>query len=258
MRSQAEEQYINLIHKIRAKGLPTVPSKGECLSIFSHQIVLPSHEVPLLLGREVYWKGIVGELKAFIANENTVEGFEKHGCNFWGAWSEEDGSLDVDYARLLHDFNGINQLKRVITQLMTTPDSRKIVMSLWDPSTKTRQIPCVLSYQFYVENRRLHMIWTQRSVDVMIGLASDMFSAWLFNMIVAKECGLEAGEVTMNLGDCHIYQEHLAGSKRYLLNDNESHYAPSPHFKLEGELYDFDFKIVNYKPVDRIKFELKV
>ncbi len=250
-----ETQYRELINKILDTGTLKTPSKGVCLSIFNHSITLQADEIPLLLGRKMYWKGIVGELKAFIANEDTVQGFRKHGCNFWGAWSNEDGSLDVDYARLLHDFNGVNQLERVITSLREKPDSRKHIISLWDPSSKSLQVPCVLSYQWYVEDNTLHMIWSQRSVDVMVGLASDMFSAWLLNILMANTVGLKTGEVHMQLGDCHIYGAHQAGMAEYLSREI---YSKKPCAMINGDLFDFECSILGYKPEKPIKFELSV
>jgi len=212
--------------------------------------------VPLLQGRKIYFKGLVGELRAFVANEKTNEGFKKHGCNFWGSWANDDGSLDVDYARLLHDFNGVNQLERVIDSIKNKPDSRKHVISLWDPSSEATQVPCVLSYQWYVEEGKLLMIWSQRSVDVMIGLASDMFSAWLFNRLMAKTCGLEPGAVIMQLGDCHVYANHMDNMGKYLEQLRLEECLYKPHYKLEGDLYDFKLGILNYDPMPKIDFEL--
>jgi len=118
-------------------------------------------------------------------------------------------------------------------------------------------VPCVLSYQFNVTEGVLNMVWTQRSVDVMIGLPSDMFSAWLFNQVVAKTVGLEPGVVTMNLGDCHIYAEHFAQVDEYTTSVWASALM-NPKFVLLGDLYDFDLTIQDYNPDKVIKFELKV
>jgi thymidylate synthase len=258
MTSQAERQYLRLVDKIKDEGHVKTPSKGANIGIVGYTITLPPIEVPLLQGRRIFWKGIVGELKAFIANENTVEGFEKHGCNFWGAWANEDGSLDVDYARLLHDFNGTNQLKRVIKSIKEKPDSRKHVISLWDPSSRALQVPCVLSYQWIVHGGELHMIWTQRSVDVMIGLASDMFSAWLLNQLIARECGLIPGPVIMNLADCHIYVEHVDNTELYIHQYFNETALVKPTANITGNIEDFEIDIIDYYPMPAIKFDLKV
>jgi len=259
MISNAERQYMSLVQEIKETGTFKSPTKGRTLSVFHRTITILPDEVPLLQGRRIYWKGIVGELKAFMSNEDTVKGFEKHGCNFWGAWANEDGSLDVDYARLLHNFNGVNQLSRLIGSLSLTPHSRKHVISLWDPSSKALQVPCVLSYQWYVEGATLHMIWNQRSVDVMIGLASDMFSAWLLNKLVAKAVGLKAGVVYMDLGDCHIYEEHLRLVKRYIDNVWDDVEMKKPRYHLDFDsIYDFNLIVSDYNPIETMKFELKI
>ena len=257
MLSSAELQYTKLIDLIRTQGTISTPTKGPCLSIFGYTIIVQPDEVPLLQGRKIYYEGLVGELKAFVADETTVEGFEKHGCPFWGAWANDDGSLDVDYARLLHNFNGINQLRDLMYNLKKFPDSRKHIISLWDPSSKAKQVPCVLSYQWNVENGKLNMIWTQRSADVMVGLASDMFSAWLLNQVIAVSSDLEPGTVTMNIGDAHIYEAHLDKVQEYL----DSVWSTDPmrvQYVLDGNLWDFDLKILNYRPETKIKFELLV
>ena len=257
MISSAELQYLKLIDLIKTQGTKSKPTKGPCLSIFGYTIVVQPEEVPLLQGREIYWKGLVGELKAFMADETTVEGFEKHGCPFWGSWANDDGSLDVDYARLLHNFNGINQLGDLLYNLKKFPDSRKHIISLWDPSSKAKQVPCVLSYQWNVENGKLNLVWTQRSADVMVGLASDMFSAWLLNQVIAVSADLEPGTVTMNIGDAHIYEEHLAQVDEYV--DNVWEVTPRRvAYDLTGNLWDFNFAIANYKPEHKIKFKLLV
>jgi len=256
MMSQAEMQYRSLVRDILDQGYPSRPSKGLCYSVFAKHITIDPREVPLLLGRKMHPKGIVGELRAFLNNADTVRGFEAYGCNFWGAWGNEDGSIDVDYARLLHNFNEVNQLEKVLGSLKNHPDSRKHVISLWDPSSKAKQVPCVLHYQWHVKNGELHMIWSQRSVDVMVGLASDMFSAWLFNHVMADHLKLRPGTVTLQLGDCHIYDEHLVGAQEYL----SSHVAGVwlPDWDLDAtELKNFKFDLKDYNPMRVIKFELK-
>ncbi len=257
MLSTAELQYKDLIETIVNAGRNHNPTKGSCKSIFARTIILPPDEVPLLQGRKIHVKGLVGELRAFIANEATQKGFEKHGCNFWGAWANSDGSLDVDYARLLHSFNGRNQLKDLIRGIKQSPDSRKHVISLWDPSSTAKQIPCVLSYQWFVSGNKLEMIWTQRSADVMIGLASDMFSAWLFNQLIAKTVGLTPGLVTMNIGDAHIYDVHLPKVKTYV-DAIWSSPGMNPEVEIEGDIWAFDFKLSDYNVDNVIKFELLV
>jgi len=254
----AEQQYRTIVDKVMQSKIIQYPSKGECKVGVHASIYLHPDELPLIQGRKMYPQGIVGELKAFIKNAASVEEFEECGCGFWGAWANDDGSLDVDYARLLHNFNGVNQLQRVIKQLKETPDSRKIVLSLWDPSSKAKQVPCVLSYQWLVLDGELSMFWTQRSADIMVGLASDMLSAWLFNTLLAREVGLKPSTVVMNLHHCHIYKEHYNGAEEYLQLTKNKIFDPIK-YELNGKLLDdFSLKIISYPYQKSIKFDLKI
>lgn len=259
MISAAEYSYINLVKKVLNYGYVKYPTKGETKAIFGSEITLIPGEVPLLLGRKMYPRGLAGELKSFIQNASTLKEFEQNGCNFWGAWSNEDGSLDVDYARLLHNFNEINQLETLFNNIITSPDSRKHIISLWNPATNALQPPCVVHYQWFVHDGTLDMIWSQRSADIMLGLASDMFSAWLFNQLVAQHTGLKPGIVHMQLGDVHMYKEHYELAHQYLFQTTLVKAAPPKIEILGGQsIYDFKgIKISNYKPQMKIDFELK-
>jgi thymidylate synthase len=226
-----EEQYRDLVALILREGIPSTPTKGTVFNYPGYTLVLDK-EIPLLTTRKIYYEGVVGELKAFIGNASTQKEFVDKGCSFWGAWANEDGSLDVDYARLLHDFNGVNQLERVINSLRTQAHSRKHVISLWDPSSNAKQVPCVLSYQWIVNGDELDMVWTQRSTDVAIGLPSDMLSAWLFN----------------------IYEEHVEGMQELIRRLP----MQSAGYLLTGDIYDFDLKVVDYAHQEPIRFRLCV
>ena len=245
-----ETQYRLLIKRILREGHQINPSKGGCREVHSHFILLEPETVPLLSSRKIYYKGLVGELKAFLNNAQTDEEFKAYGCNFWGAWTGKE----IDYSRLLHNFNGVNQIERVIDRIITKPHSRKNVISLWDPSSDTLQPPCVMHYQWLVEGSRLNMIWSQRSADVMVGLASDMFSAWLFNQVMAKLTDYKPGNVYIQIGSAHIYDVHnpqLILDREYIENDI--------NYKLEVRSYkDFDFTIdeSTYIYQRPIRFEL--
>ena len=245
-----EEQYKYLIQEVRDYGRPIEASKGKALSIPFASIYLNAQEVPLITSRKMYPRGIIGELKAFLKNAKTNEDFVKEGCNFWGAWADKQ----IDYARLLHDFNGIDQLNRTVIGLIEKPHSRKHVISLWDPSSDTLQPPCVIHYQWQVLDGTLYMTWSQRSVDVMVGLASDMFSAWLWNQLMAKATGYQAGPVHMQLSAVHLYDVH--NPEEYLTRK-----VLKPEAELELEfysIYDWKASIKNYKHLDAIKYELCV
>lgn len=245
---QFEEQYKKLIQRIFEEGEINLASKGPNREVIGAIINIDPLEVPLLSGRQMHYEGLVGELKGFLNNVQTDEEFKKLGCNFWGAWTANG----VDYSRLLHNFNGVNQLEKVIDSLKKKPSSRKHVISLWEPGSPALQPPCVMHYQWLVQNGRLHMIWSQRSADVMIGLASDMFSAWLFNQLMALATGYRAGNVQLQIGSAHIYEVHnvVEYLNRPILSNEveyELHYT---------SIYDWDFKLLRYEHAPSIRYEL--
>ena len=247
--------YNELIKEILVDGDITKPSKGVVMSVFGR--TLRFKNLPLISSRKIYTKGIVGELRGFMNNVKTQEEFESYGCKFWKDWMNPDGTVDVDYARLLHDFNSIDQLSRVVTSLKTKPHSRKHIISIWDPSSKAKQVPCVLSYQYKVVGDRLSLIWTQRSIDVMIGLPSDMVSSWVLLHLMAEATGYIADEVIMQLGDCHIYEEHWEMADIQSKRDTSN--CPTPFMTVDFKsLQDFDVEFHNYNPLPAIKYELKV
>jgi len=232
------------------EGTYTNPSKGPAREVVGATITLDPEVVPLIQGRKMYYKGIIGELQGFLNNAQTDEEFKSYGCNFWGAWTGKG----VDYSRLLHNFNGVNQLERVADGLVKKPDSRKHVISLWDPSSPTLQPPCVMHYQWIVTDGELNMVWSQRSADVMIGLASDMFSAWLFNQVMAIHTGYKPGKVLIQIGSAHIYDVH--DPSEYLDREIDYNFAGC-RIALKS-LQDFEVDLINYEPQDPIKYELCV
>jgi len=250
-RTDYEQQDLDLVKRIKENGYPAKATKGPHKQLTNALITLEPDVLPLLTVRKMYPKGIVGELKGFLNNADTHQKLQKYGCNFWGAWA---GS-SIDYAKLLHCFNGVNQLERCIASLKKPDSSRKVVISLWDPASDTLQPPCVMHYQWLKRGDYLDMIWSQRSVDVMIGLASDMMSAWLFNQVMAREVGLKPGKVYMQLGAVHIYDAHMPQVEVLLTRKPQA----KPEFELNfTSLKEWDLQITDYNPRDAIKFELKV
>ena len=244
-----EEQYKELVVRIMTEGSYINPSKGPAREVVGHTITLEPGVVPLIQGRKMFYDGVVGELQGFLNNAQTDEEFKSYGCNFWGAWTGQG----VDYSRLLHDFNGVNQLKKVIKTLRDKPDSRKHVISLWDPSSPTLQPPCVMHYQWIVSDNKLNLVWSQRSADVMVGLASDMFSAWLFNKLMALATGYEPGKVVMQIGSAHIYDVH--DPSEYLDREVETDNVITCNIRMHS-LQDFEVSLTGYEPQAYIKYKL--
>ena len=224
-------------------------------------------ELPLLQGRKLYWKGVVGELAAFLRGPKFIEDFQDMGCNYWNAWSDTLGTINVDYGNAWLDFNGVNQLEEVVNSLKTDPYGRRHLISGWRPDKlKTLSLPCChYSYQWYVNNdNELEMIWNQRSVDLAIGLPSDLLLAAVWNILMAQTVGLKPGKLHLMLGDCHIYESHIPGVLEYLDRplDLYRDYIPCT-WKLDPEATVFNFmphmfEVPEYYPQGAIQFKLEV
>lgn len=237
-------------------------------SYFGDHLVIDSlihNQFPALLGRKLFLDGIIGEMAAFLKGPKAVKDFKAQGCNYWDDWGDKTGKLNVDYGNAWLDFDGVNQLKEVVESLKKDPTGRRHLITGWNPShLKDLSLPCChYSYQWYVNDGELEMIWNQRSVDIMIGLPSDIVLAAVWNILMAQTVGLRPGRLHFMLGDCHIYESHLEGVDEYLTQMHRTPYMHLPKWELDPKATVFNFvpsmlKIVGYKPMPPIKFKLEV
>lgn len=239
---------------------------GATTSLFGYQMKVDlAHGFPLLLGRKMFPRGILGELAAMLRGPKTIEDFTKWGCNYWGKWANKDGTINVDYGNAWLDFNGVNQLEELRKCLQTDPTNRRMIVSSWRPDHLAKlSLPCChYSYQFYVcSENKLHMIWIQRSVDIMIGLPSDIVFAAAWLAAIAEEFKLGHGTITLQLGDCHVYNEHLSGALQYLEQFGAAKYVAPPTYALNSkgkfEAFEPDWlELGDYNPQPVIEFLLK-
>lgn len=262
--SIAEERYVRLLREVYTLGTPCEGRNGLTRNVFG--LMLKFKDAPLFVYRKMYYKGILGELAALLRQPKHIDDFKKWGCNYWDQWGDEQGNIRVDYGNLWFDFNGFNQIAALKDQLQHNPASRRMIVTGWRPDTLHElSLPCChYSYQFGVVGETLNLLWTQRSVDMAIGLPADMLLAWTLLQIVANEFGYAPGEITMSLGDCHIYDEHNAGVVRYLHHaSTEVLHAPDVTLLApvgtDFTLFEPDWIEVNgYESCPPIKFELKV
>jgi len=184
--------------------------------------------------RKMWYTGVDGEFKTLVSREplTNVSQFEANGCNYWKDWAAEDGSLTLDYYNELHP-----ALDNVIEQIKRDPESRRHVISLWnnehafDGSLSLHC--CWHNLTFSVIAGVLHLTWTQRSVDTMIGLPADIYLAAMFMHFVASACNLKVGTCMFSLSNVHIYKEHLKGAVE-LLNRTEDDYDKVLKFELKA------------------------
>lgn len=243
--------YKQLIQSILRYGEIKEGRNGKTLSSFGEtlQYDIDRTGLPLLSLRKIYTKGVVGEFKTFVEGKtDNIKYFEKNGCKYWKLWAKEDGSINIDYAPG-------KQLDDLIENIKKNPQSRRHIINLWNhDNLPNLSLPCChYTYQFYVrQNKYIDMIWTQRSVDVAVGLPSDLILSALYVIYVAMKTDYLPGKVRMNFGDAHIYEEHIEGLKEMLErkhNHKEIKYIFNPD--------TMKLKIFDYEPHKPIKFLLK-
>lgn len=261
-----EEQYFDLVVDVLGKGEVRSTRNATTKSVFARSIVLRdvAAYAPLLQGRRIYYKGVLGELAAMLRGPQRVEDFERWGCNYWKQWADGAGNLNVDYGNAWLEHRQIERLKHCLQHDRT---DRRMIINGWVPENlQNLSLPCChYSYQFYVRNNTyIDMIWNQRSADLMIGVPSDAVFAAAWLKAIANEFGLVAGDITMHFGDVHIYESHFDGAKEYLANAAcELDYTETAWWFTGEEGKDFllfepsDIEISpSYNPVSVVKFDL--
>lgn len=266
MPSKFEQDYCNLIEKIIFSGQRRETRNHPTYSIFGEKLEINSLEhghLPLITGRKMYPKGILGEFAAMLRGVTNVADFEKFGCNYWGQWADEDGALRVDYGNTWRDFEGFDQLANVIETLKKDPSDRRMLISGWRPHKLAElSLPCChMLYQWYVEpdTGYLQMLWYQRSVDTLVGLPSDILLAAIWNILLAKEVGRPPGKITMMLGDTHIYASHWNDAMNYVKQAKHAPLSPKYRIADEANLDNFEpqhLTVFDYNPEAPIKFDV--
>lgn len=262
-----ERDYALLVTKVLNYGAPRETRAGEALSLFGEvlRINIDSRiAVPIIQGRKMYTKGILGEFKTFMAMAQSADPdlavsedlFKVNGCNYWGQWADEDGYLSLDYGA---QWNAGGQLLHVVNCLVDRRlrTDRRMLIDAWVPENVhggKLSLPCChYAYQFYVrDNTYLDILWHQRSTDVMVGLPSDILLAWLWlTWLCQLTTDLIPGEITMTLGDTHVYSKHVENARVYtdrVLQQKDLIYKSKPWATYDGHtgtLWGFDPARIN-------------
>ena len=265
--SEYEHEYVKLLQAITDYGRVKKGRNGHTTSIFGAQMTvneLRDGKFPLLNGRKTHYKPVLGELAAFFKGPNTIKDFEDEGCNYWTKWAAKDGAIELDYGNGW--ITGVDQIDAVIENIKYEPNSRRHLINGWYPQrvwSNALSLPCChYSYQWYVDGEYLDMIWIQRSVDSMIGLPSDVVLAAAWNIIMAGLTGYKPGTLIFQLGDTHIYEEHIDGLMKYIdqwhLVQNQE--CPSYQYWPVEQYNKFsasNIEIPLYTPAKHIDFLLK-
>lgn len=264
-----DKSYCDLIKKIVKEGDKKNTRNGETISIFGETLRIDmrdKNEFPLLNLRKIFYKGVFGELAAFFRGPKNIADFKKYNCNYWHDWSDQiDASLNLDYGNAWINWNNekINQLNALRKSLKKDPNGRRHIVTGWNPSNlDDLSLPCChLLYQWHISNGYLNMIWYQRSVDVVIGLPSDVVLAAAWNIMLANDLSLKTGVLLFVFGDTHIYKDHYAAAEK-IINRGEMNKYSNATFELNTSTKDFqafvpnDITISDYAPSDAIKVKV--
>lgn len=263
------KQYLDLLRRILDEGTPKGDRTGTgTLSVFGHQMRFNLEEgFPLLTTKKLHLKSIIYELLWFLKGDTNVRYLQEHGVRIWNEWADENGDLGPVYGhqwRSWPDYKGgtIDQIQNVLDQIMRTPDSRRMMVSAWNPAEVDDMAlpPCHCLFQFYVADGRLSLQLYQRSADTFLGVPFNIASYALLTMMMAQVTGLRPGDFIHTTGDTHLYQNHLSQARLQLTRTPR----PLPTMRLNPgvkSLFDFrfeDFTLENYDPYDHIKATVSV
>ena len=262
-------QYETLMRYVYEHGVDKADRTGTgTLSVFGHQMRFNLEEgFPLLTTKKLHLKSIIYELLWFLKGDTNVRYLQEHGVRIWNEWADENGDLGPVYGhqwRSWPDYKGgtIDQIQNVLDQIMRTPDSRRMMVSAWNPAEVDDMAlpPCHCLFQFYVADGRLSLQLYQRSADTFLGVPFNIASYALLTMMMAQVTGLRPGDFIHTTGDTHLYLNHLGQARLQLTRTPR----PLPTMRLNPEvksLFDFrfeDFTLENYDPYDHIKATVSV
>ena len=263
------DQYHELLRHVLQGGKKRMDRTGTgTISVFGAQARFDLRDsFPLLTTKKLHLKSIIYELLWFLRGETNVRFLNEHGVTIWNEWADDNGDLGRIYGAQWSAWAGpdgvrINQIDQVIEQIRTNPDSRRLIVTAWNPG-ELRQMalpPCHVLFQFYVRDGELSCQLYQRSADLFLGVPFNIASYALLTLMVAHVCGLAPAEFIHTFGDLHLYQNHLAQAREQLARDCR----PLPRMQLNPaikSIHDFqfeDFTLVGYDPHPAIKAPIAV
>jgi len=263
------QQYLDFLRHIRQHGARKDDRTGTgTLSVFGYQMRFDlAAGFPLVTTKKLHLRSIIHELLWFLTGDTNVKYLRDHGVSIWDEWADKDGNLGPVYGKQWRswpaaDGRTIDQLARVVEQLRTNPNSRRILVSAWNVGELDQMalLPCHALFQFYVADRRLSCQLYQRSADALLGVPFNIASYALLTHMLAQQCDLEVGEFIWTGGDCHLYLNHLEQADLQLSR------APFPQPKLlirrkPPSLFDYmfeDFEILDYHSHPAIKAPIAI
>ena len=268
------KQYLDLIQHVIDNGTVKEDRTGTgTKSVFGYQMRFDlSKGFPMVTTKKLHLKSIIHELLWFLKGDTNIAYLQENGVKIWDAWADENGDLGPVYGYQWRNWNGdeIDQIKEVIETIKTNPDSRRMLISAWNPSVlpdtsvsfaenvannKAALPPCHAFFQFYVSNGKLSCQLYQRSADIFLGVPFNIASYALLTMMIAQVTGLEYGDFVHTFGDAHVYNNHMEQINLQLSREPRDlpNMEINPNVK---NIFDFtykDFNLVDYNPHPHIK-----
>ena len=273
------KQYLDLMSHVMNNGILKKDRTGTgTKSIFGYQMRFDlSTGFPLITTKKLHLKSIIYELFWFINGETNIKYLQENQVKIWDAWANESGDLGPVYGSQWRNWNndGIDQISNLIHDIKKNPDSRRMLVSAWNPSVlpntnktfeenikngKAALPPCHAFFQFYVSENKLSCQLYQRSADIFLGVPFNIASYSLFTHMIAHVCNLEVGDFIHTFGDAHIYTNHFEQIKLQLARKPRE----LPRLKIKrnvSKITDFryeDFEFIDYDPHPHIKGKVSV
>ena len=271
------KQYLELMRHVLEHGHKKTDRTGTgTISVFGYQMRFDLSEgFPLVTTKKCHMKSIIHELLWFLKGETNIAYLQQHGVSIWNEWATDEGELGPVYGAqwrswLSHDGQVIDQISQLIADIKRTPDSRRLIVSAWNPAVlpdtrfspkenaaqgKQALPPCHTLFQFYVNDGKLSCQLYQRSADIFLGVPFNIASYALLTLMVAQVCGLKPGDFVHTFGDAHLYSNHLEQVNLQL--SREPH--PLPSMWINPEVQDIfafkfeDFELRGYQAHPHIK-----
>ena len=263
------KQYLDLLQHVLDNCTDKSDRTGTgTRSVFGYQMRFNLADgFPVLTTKKLHLKSIIHELLWFLAGDTNIRYLKENGVRIWDEWADENGDLGRVYGAQWRSWRGANgetvdQIANVVRQIRQTPDSRRLIVSAWNPAEVDDMAlpPCHALFQFYVANGQLSCQLYQRSADIFLGVPFNIASYALLTMMVAQVCGLQAGEFVHTLGDAHLYQNHLEQARLQLTREPRA--LPKMHINPDvRDIFAFkfdDFTLSDYDPHPHIKAEVSV
>jgi thymidylate synthase len=263
------QQYLDLMRRVRTQGVRKTDRTGTgTLSVFGHQMRFDlAAGFPLVTTKRIHLRSVIHELLWFLAGDTNTKYLNVNGVTIWDEWADENGDLGPIYGAQWRSWAGpdgrtVDQLQELVETLKTSPDSRRMVVTAWNPAELPDMAlaPCHCLFQLYVADGRLSCQLYQRSGDVFLGVPFNIASYALLTLMLAQVSGLQPGDFVHTLGDAHLYLNHLEQADLQLSRTPR----PLPRMRLNPDvtgLFQFryeDFELTGYEPYPHIAAEVAV